>query len=244
MRWIAAILATLWLVLPTQKKAEKYAAEHREGWYELWRSLDVSPEMAEAVVFPELLRYSAVQDGVERVMNYTTYVEFGTLGFNFSVGRFQIKPSFVEKLEKAWMSSSLPRQYRIWFDTGSTESARRARIGRMQEEEWQCLYVGMFLKLFYLTFGSVDRWGNPTQKGLETLSEQDQLRLVATAFNRGCEWPAPGRGNWKALLEHADEKHFYLGGFLEWGAEHYCYADLSLEWYYSITGRMDRPLKR
>ena len=105
---------------PQAEKAEKYIAEHRTQWYAEWRSLDVSPEMAEAVIWPEILRYSVIRDIIENTLNYSTYIRLGSSGFDFSVGRFQIRPSFAERLEKAWMKSGLASRYNIWFDTQDT----------------------------------------------------------------------------------------------------------------------------
>lgn len=50
---------------PQAEKAEKYIADHRTEWYAEWRALDVSPEMAEAVIWPEVLYYSDIKERVK-----------------------------------------------------------------------------------------------------------------------------------------------------------------------------------
>ena len=103
------------------------------SWQETWRSFDVDPLLAEAVVWPETVRYRKLQDLMETAANYGSYITTGK-GPDYSIGIFQMKPSFVEDLEKAWMRSGLARQYecckvlricnskRIWLSCGISGS--------------------------------------------------------------------------------------------------------------------------
>lgn len=192
----------------------------------------MDPRIAEAVVWPEMERYSRLKDLAETAANYGTYIATGG-GPDYSIGRFQMKPSFVEALEKAWMRSGLARQYGLWFDTADNATARRIRITRLQKEEWQVIYLGVFLRLLYLSYGSYDRQGARTQDGLETLPAGEQVRLAATAYNRGCVWPAAGYGDLDRLRAHADEKHFHYEFVPTATTPRYCYADLALAHYES-----------
>ena len=204
------------------------------AWHDTWRSFDVDPLVAEAVVWPEMQRYERLQDVLETAANYGTYITTGG-GPDFSIGRFQMKPSFVEELEKAWMSSGLARPYELWFDTADNATARRIRITRLQKEEWQVIYVGVFLRLLYYTYGSYDKRGEWTQDGLETLPVEEQVRLAATAYNRGCAWPAPGYGDPADLRAHAREKHFHYALIPTKRTRRYCYATLALNHYRKIS---------
>lgn len=231
---------------PQAEKAEKYIADHRTEWYAEWRALDVSPEMAEAVIWPEVLRYSVIRDIIENTLNYSTYIRLGTSGFDFSIGRFQIRPSFAERLEKAWMGSGLAPRYNIWFDTQDSRYARRKRIRRLQEDQWQCRYLGVFIRLLYLTYGSLDKQQKKVQEGLETLSEEDQLRLISTAYNCGCQWPEAGHGDLGRLWAHAYDRNFHLelgSGKYKLGSEepapHYSYSDLCIEWYRQVLPKSE-----
>ena len=204
------------------------------AWYDVWRSFDVDPLLAESMVWPEMERYSRLQDVMETAANYGTYITTGG-GPDYSIGLFQMKPSFVEAMEKAWMRSGLARQYELWFDTDDTVTARRIRISRLQKEEWQVIYVGVFLRLLYATYGSVNKRGEHTQDGLETLPVADQLRLAATAYNRGVVWAAPGYGDLSALREHATEKHFHYAFIPSARTKRYCYATLAWKHYKKIA---------
>ena len=224
------------LAAPSSGGAALCVAEGEESpWYAVWRSFDVDPLIAESVVWPEMERYSRLQDLMETTANYGAYVTTGK-GPDYSIGQFQMKPSFVEELEKAWMRSGLARQYELWFDTDNTSTARRIRITRLQKEEWQVIYVGVFLRLLYASYGSFNKKGEHTQDGLETLPVYEQVRLAATAYNRGVVWAAPGYGDLSALEEHAREKHFHYALIPSRFTRRYCYATLALKHYKKIAG--------
>jgi len=53
-----------------------------------------------SIVFPELIRFNAIQDKIETFALQSLYVKYGKDYANFSVGPFQVKPSFAESLEK------------------------------------------------------------------------------------------------------------------------------------------------
>ena len=205
----------------------------RDAWHEVWRSFDVDPKIAESVVWPELERYARLQDLMETGANYGTYSLSGG-GPDFSIGLFQMKPSFVEALEKAWMRSGLARPYNLWFDTDETATARRVRITRLQKEDWQVIYVGVFLRLLYASYGSYNKKGEWTRDGLETLPAAEQVRLAATAYNRGCIWAAPGYGDLDTLRAHAAEKHFHYALVPGRRTRRYCYATLALRHFRSL----------
>jgi len=179
-------------------------------------------------------RYARLQDMVETAAVYGTYVATGG-GADFSIGKYQMKPSFAEELEIAWMRSGLARQYGIWFDTDKTVTARRIRISRLQKEEWQAIYLGVFLRLLYASYGSYNKKGEWTQDGLETLPVQEQVMLAATAYNRGCVWAAPGYGNLDRLRSVAKEKHFHYALIPSSRTRRYCYGKLAVKHYKSIS---------
>lgn len=62
---------------PEWEQAAQRAKERRAAWREVFESLEADPAECEAVVFPELLRYSRVQDGVEQAALLALYVQGG-----------------------------------------------------------------------------------------------------------------------------------------------------------------------
>ncbi len=215
--------------------ANLYCEQHRAEWKQVWEEFDVPCDIAEAVIFPELIRYGLFQDIMEKGAVKSLYITKGTGGCDFSIGRFQMKPSFAEELEKRWMRSGLARQYNMYFDTKGSETARRIRISRLEKEEWQCIYLAIFLKMLYLDYGSTDRNGEFLQNGIDTLPVKEQVRLAATAYNRGCGWSSPGKGSLDELRAKSREKHFHTAVVPTPRTRRYVYADISLKHFREIS---------
>lgn len=203
----------------------------------MWEQFGVQPEVAESVIFPELIRYSIFQDRMETGAVKSLYVTKGTGGCDFSIGRFQMKPSFAETLEKRWMRSGLARQYNLYFDTKDNETARRIRISRLEDEEWQCVYLAVFLKMLYLDYGSFDKNGEHTQNGLDTLPIREQVRLAAAAYNRGCRWVNAGYGPLEELRERSREKQFHTAIIPNKNTKRYVYGDIAVRHFREIFGK-------
>lgn len=214
--------------------ANDYCDRHRLEWQEIWSEYEVPCDVAESVVFPELIRYSLFRDRIETGAVKALYISRGPGGCDFSIGPFQMKPSFVEDLEKRWMRSGLARRYNLFFDTKDSENARRVRISRMEKEEWQCIYLAVFLKMLYLDYGSVNKQGEYSQDGLETLPAKEQVRLVATAYNRGCRWVNPGLGTLDEIRAKSHEKHFHTAVVPTSRTRRYVYADIALKHFREI----------
>lgn len=215
--------------------ASSYCEQHRGEWREIWTKYDVPCDIAEAVIFPELIRYSIFQDMMEKGAVKALYIRKGSEGCNFSIGRFQMKPSFAEDLEKRWMRSGLARKYNLFFDTKDSEIARKIRISRLEDESWQCVYLAIFLRMLYLDYGSTDKHGEHTQNGIDTLPLKEQLRLAATAYNRGIRWVNPGYGPLEEIRSKAHEKHFHTAFAPTAKTRRYVYADIALRHYRTIA---------
>ena len=232
---LVILLNTLFAVSsPKDGAANAYCKEHRADWQEVWMEYDVPCDVAEAVIFPELIRYSMFQDKMETGAIKSLYVSKGKEGCDFSIGRFQMKPSFAEDLEKRWMRSGLARQYGLYFDTKDNEMARKVRIARLEDEEWQCIYLAVFLKMLYLDYGSFDKQGEYTQEGIDALPLNEQVRLAATAYNRGCRWVNPGYGPLEEIRAKAYEKHFHTAVVPTSKTRRYVYADIALKHFASF----------
>ena len=96
--------------------AAQFVNEHHAAWKPLFEEFGVDARLAEAIVFPELIRYSKWQDEIEKAAVNGLYVLQGTNGANFSIGRFQMKPSFAEEVEAAWNQSALAKEYGFVFN--------------------------------------------------------------------------------------------------------------------------------
>lgn len=176
-----------------------------------------------AVVFPELLRYSAIKDCLETASLRVLYVQFGHPYANFSIGRFQMKPSFAETVEQQWMQQ--PEEWRSGFclDTADTPVARKQRLQRLCTAEGQVRYLAMFIRL------TASRLPE-----LPDFTDSLGLRLLATAYNYSCT------ACYNELLLRSQCPRFstdWLPGPKR--SRYYNYADISL-YYYNIRRKQNQ----
>lgn len=134
-----------------------------------------------ATVFPELVRFRTLRNEVEVFSLKVLYVRQGPRYADFSIGSFQMKPSFAERLESQvleweWTAPTLHRKWRrlLSYDEGSTpEQTRRLRVDRLSAVEWQLAYAACF-------------YDAVANRGL--LAEADHGRrivLLSAAYNAG-----------------------------------------------------------
>ena len=210
------------------KEAEKYITGQKEIWMVIFSEFGLRAELAEAVVFPELIRYSALQDFIETTAVKVLYLQGGTRGADFSIGRFQMKPSFAEALERDWMQTALRHEYELYFDLADNVYARspptpppprRTRIRRLDAPEWQCIYLALFLKLLYHRF--------PELADKETI---EQVRFCATAYN------ASFRDSYETIRAMSDRRFFHTDFMPTAGTVYYSYSDIAVSYYKSTHG--------
>ena len=190
--------------------AERFVREHHEEWKQEFDLFEVDSRMAEAIVFPELIRYSMWQDEIERAAVNGLYVSKGREGANFSIGRFQMKPSFAEEVEQAWNRSSLSKEYGFSFNLADNNEARRSRVRRISTMQGQCRYLAIFIRLF-----------QQRHPQLSQLSLKDQVCLLSTAYNRSFT------ASWNSLRKMQHERHFHTDIIKTRSTRLYCYADIA-----------------
>lgn len=98
-----------------------------------------------AIVSPELIRWSAFKDFFETTALELLYVKKGKTYADFSIGHFQMKPSFVEQLEAyVFQHESLNTFKYIVISNKSEVEIRKERIKRLQQFAWQLRYAHVF----------------------------------------------------------------------------------------------------
>jgi hypothetical protein len=131
-----------------------------------------------SVVFPEVIRFNSFSDFIETKTLEWVYVDYGAEKADFSVGLFQMKPSFIEKLEEATKSDpSLFRPFADVLNYPSTLSAmeiRKTRVARMQNFETQIAYAQVFLLVCNTKFKEECFVNNP-----------EKIKFFAAAYNFG-----------------------------------------------------------
>lgn len=199
------------------KKAAQRVRVHRAQWHKIFESLDADAQECEAIIFPEQLRYSRLQNGMEEGATIALYVKGGTQAANFSVGYFQMKPSFVEEVEAAWMKSPLRHKYKLYFDVRDSQSSRQKRLKRLLDVQWQCVYLGLFYRLV--------RERIPE---LEELSGRERVIIMATAYNRDFD------ASLEQLQLMREDYMFHTDIFPSENTEYYSYGEISAQWYSEI----------
>lgn len=131
----------------------------------------INPALAYGIVFPGLVRYSALRDIMEAGAFRALYVQRGRKYDHYTVGRFQMKPSFAELVERTVSRQKLT-QYT--FDLKNNSKARSMRVKRLDSPEWQLRYLMYFIRIMDKRFAHV-KWK----------SEDDKVRFYSTAFNVG-----------------------------------------------------------
>ena len=190
--------------------AAQFVHEHHAAWKPLFEAFGVDARLAEAVVFPELIRYSRWQDEIEKVAVNGLYILQGASGANFSIGRFQMKPSFAEEVEAAWNQSALAKEYGFVFNLQDGAEARRSRIRRLGTMEGQCRYLAIFIRLQFLRHPQ-----------LQSLPSQEQVALLATIYNRSFST------TWEQACQLRRQKHFHTDMIVTRHTKRYCYADIA-----------------
>ncbi|MFM2268593.1 MAG: hypothetical protein RL757_2034 [Bacteroidota bacterium] len=168
-----------------------------------------------AVVFPELIRWSAFQNFLETEVLEAQYVSGGAAAADFSIGYFQMKPSFIEDLETEIAAKPIFKgfdyQYVLILNKNATET-RQIRLARLQQTEWQLRYAHLFWLVMERKFGH-RKFDSP----------QARIRFFATAYNFGFQKS-------EAEIEAYQSKSFFPYG-RKYTSEQVAYADLSLEFY-------------
>jgi len=174
----------------------------------------VDPDLAISVIFPELIRYSAMKDLVETHSLEVLYTQYGSKYADFSIGRFQMKPSFAIHLENDWnlLPLNLPLKGIIKpFNISDDPKARMQRIMRLKDEKWQVRYLAIFFTIF-----------NAKYKMSLNCPEQE-LSFIASAYNSGY-WHD------STTIERMRKLNYFYTGLIK-GNEVYNYSEIS-EYYY------------
>lgn len=190
--------------------AEQFVNEHHAAWKPLFEEFGVDARLAEAIIFPELIRYSKWQDEIEKAAVNGFYVLQGTKGANFSIGRFQMKPSFAEEVEAAWNQSALAQEFGFVFNLQDGVEARRSRIRRLGTMEGQCRYLAIFIRLQFLRHPQ-----------LLQLQLKEQVGMLATIYNSSFST------TWEQARHLRHQKSFHTDMIATRHTKKYCYADIA-----------------
>ncbi len=146
-------------------EAELFIENNKAVITEHWGTL--SPILL-PVVFPELIRYSTFRDMLETSALKMIYREKGSKVVDFSIGYFQIKPSFAEQLE-CWAHYKKDSSALV-----ISHALRQEILQKLQTLEGQLQYLLWFHQFIQERYAA--RW--PSEPA-------EQVLLLAAHFNAG-----------------------------------------------------------
>jgi hypothetical protein len=204
------------------EKALSFEKENRDWMKPILERNNVPYDIAIAVVFPELVRYSALRDKMEITLLKALYINLGEQYANFSIGQFQVKPTFAEFIRKEG-PSVLGRRSGISFpqpdEFESVSEYRKSIVIDLEKPETEFNYIVAFYKLCEKRFR------------INRLDTYDKVKFTATAYNFGINREAD------EIRNMIDKKYFNTKLFK---TQNYSYSDVALFWYENYrTGIID-----
>lgn len=195
------------------EKAMKFEKENRSWIEPILKKNHISYPVAISVVFPEMVRYSALRDKMEIGLLKTLYVNLGEEYADFSIGEFQMKPSFAEMIrEKA---HDIPGQlsditFKNEADFDDIIEFRKSILKDLEDLKSQLNYLIVFIKICGRNFNT------------EGKDEMTRVKFLATAYNFGFDKTET------EIKNMTDKKYFNTRLIM---SENYSYSDISLFWY-------------
>ena len=195
------------------KKALLFESENRSWMQPVLEKNHISYPLAIAVIFPELVRYSALRDKMEITLLKTLYINLGDDYANFSIGQFQMKPSFAMMVREQ-ADSVLNRRSGISFKTLSEydniKDYRKSIVKDLEDPKSEFSYLVAFIKICDKNFRT------------NRMDDITGLKFLATAYNFGISKNS-------AEIEKMTDKKFFNTKLFK--TENYSYSDVSLFWY-------------
>jgi hypothetical protein len=195
------------------KKASLYVSENRKWMEPFLEKNKISYREAVAVIFPELVRYSALRDKMETAVLKALYINLGEAYANFSIGVFQIKPSFASYIREEYPLAK-GNKSGLTFKKSKTyndvRDYRREIVSDLEDPVQQLNYIVAFFTLCEKKF-KVSR-----------LNEHDRVIFLASAYNCGIDKE-------RKIIENSVNRKFFNTKLFR--TENYVYSDVSIYWY-------------
>jgi len=174
-------------------KAEAFVSENENWLKQLARKYEVAYPVAVAIIFPELIRYSALRDKMEITLLKTLYIYKGDEYADFSIGQFQMKPSFAELIHRnlKLLRGQIKNQFRTTMSTKDITTYRSYVVRDLEQPESQFLYLIAFMKICEITYDLKDK------------SEIQKVKFLATAYNYSFQ------KSYEEVDNMTDKKFFY-----------------------------------
>jgi hypothetical protein len=202
------------------RKAEAFEKENRSLIEPLLKHNHISYPLAIAVIFPELVRYSALRDKMETTLLKTLYINLGEYYANFSIGHLQMKPSFAETI-RSQAPKFMGRKSEIVFKDSSEfddiKNFRKSIVNDLEDTMTQFSYLIAFFKICEKKYKT------------ENMNEIEKVKFLSTAYNYGLDKSAE-------QIDFMMDKRFFNTKLFK--TENYSYSEVSLCWYTKFNTRV------
>ena len=191
------------------QKAKSFFTAHKSELETAGKTVNLSAEFLFAIVAPEITQFSYLSDKIETYSLKVFYVQNGKAYSDFSIGVFQMKPSFIEALENYITAhEALKTNYKKFlFANPNERQARVERVERLGKPEWQMEYLALFCAVVNHKFA-----------GITFADEEEKLRFYASAYNCGFHKSAQQikETAQKALFPHFSRQKFNYSDIALW----------------------------
>ncbi len=203
-------------------EARQFMKENESWMRNLCSDYRVDYELAASVVFPEVVRFSAVRNKIEVTLLKSLYRYKGSEFADFSIGVFQMKPSCAGTVVNLLLKRGdreLKNHFRQKFFSLNGEEARALIISDMEEPERQFVYVLGLIRILEAKYRYL-KWNEPAGK----------IRFFAAAYNGGF---TAGEARIRQWME---ERMFYTTVLKP--DQCYSYAGVAEAWYREQSGNV------
>ncbi len=197
------------------RSACSYILDNKNLIEQICNTYEIDFKLATSIVFPEIVRYSILKDFFETNTLKIFYTHYGKEYADFSVGKFQMKPSFIETLENYIQNKTeLNKKYHqlIVYSSKDITGIRSERIERLQSLEWQIMYLCAFIDIIQILYH---------EKIFYT--KEDQIKFYSAAYNCGFT-----RG-FDEINKFAEYELFPYGNYYK--GRQYSYSKISIYFY-------------
>lgn len=153
--------------------AISFYKKYRKEFYKVGNKYSLDSKFIFCIVSPEVSNFSIVTNFFELNSLYLLYLTGGSDYGNFSVGQFQMKPFFIEKLEKEILKyPDLKSNFKHLLFAQENRDSRKKRLDRMVSISGQMQYLDALLAILQ-------------KKNILFPNLEDKLKYYATAYNTG-----------------------------------------------------------
>lgn len=171
-------------------------------------------EIISPAVFPERIRYSLIRDLIETKAVEMVYIDYGSDYVDFSIGDFQIKPSFAEKIEEIIVKDKVLKtkfDILIKYKSANPKLVRATRVKRLKALNFQMIYIAAFYDIVNNRYD------------FSKLTKEKKIAYFAVAYNHGFDV------SYTTLEKRTKDKFFPYG--TRYKGIQYSYTNIAIDFY-------------